>query len=253
MKILISPAKKLNYDEESYLIAPSEIQFPEESQKLINKLKKLKPKAISELMHLSQNLADLNFERYQKWGLPFTEKNAKPAAFAFDGEVYTGLDIRSFNNKELAFAQDNLMILSGLYGILRPLDNMMPYRLEMGTSFAYSATKKNLYQYWSKTLTKTLLGNINKEEVLVNLASKEYSKVIDLKSVENRIITPVFKERKDDNYKVVMVYAKKARGAMTRFLLKNNIQTVEEVKSFDIDGYSFNSNLSTESEFIFTR
>lgn len=253
MKIIISPAKKLNYDKESYLVEPTNIQFPKEAERLIKKLKKLKPQAISELMHLSQSLADLNYERYQNWELPFDEELVKPAAFAFDGEVYTGLDIRSFSKDQLIASQDNLMILSGLYGILRPLDKMMPYRLEMGTSFAYSPTNKNLYQYWSKTLTKTLLDNLSKDEVLVNLASKEYSKVLDLKQVSNPIVTPVFKEQKGDDYKVVMVFAKKARGMMTQYLLKNNIEDLEGVKSFGESGYCFNENLSTETEIVFTR
>lgn len=253
MKILLSPAKKLNYDIENYLLNPTEIRFSKESQQLVNKLKKLKPSEISKLMKLSQNLADLNFERYQEWDFPFEQHKAKPAAFAFDGEAYTGLDIRSFNKNELEQAQEKLYILSGLYGILRPLDLIMPYRLEMGTSFSYTHDVKNLYQYWSSVLTNKLLDNLTEQEIVVNLASKEYSKAIDFGKVKNTVITPVFKENKAGNYKVVMVYAKKARGLMTSYLIKQNIETIDGIKAFDIEGYSFKQELSSDTEFVFTR
>jgi uncharacterized protein len=253
MKIIISPAKKLNFDKEDYLATPTSIEFGAEAEKLIGKLKKLKPKAISDLMKLSPALADLNYERYHKWALPFNQEEIKAAAFAFDGEVYSGLNIRDFSKEDLVHCQNQLMILSGLYGILKPMDEILPYRLEMGTSLKYSKTINNLYQFWGDKLTKRLQSNLNTKDVLVNLASEEYAKSIDFKKIKNTCVTPVFKEQSGDQFKIVMVYAKQARGLMTQFIIKNQIKTISELKSFDIAGYSYNENLSEEDKIVFTR
>jgi len=255
MKIIISPAKKLNYEEENGLpTKASEIAFAKESTTLIKKLKKLKPSEVGDLMKISAGLADLNYQRYQDWSYPFDPTKSKQAAFAFDGEVYTGLDIRSFNDQELVYAQDNLRILSGLYGMLKPLDKVLPYRLEMGTKFQTSESAKNLYQFWGDQLTKSLTSEMEDDELLLNLASNEYNKVLDLKSFGDRVITPVFKEQKGDTYKVIMVYAKKARGLMTQYALKNQVSTLEDIMNFDVDGYQYNVELTAkENQPVFTR
>ena len=254
MKVIISPAKKLNYEVEENLPKTStEIAYSEEATKLIKKLRKFSAKKIGDLMKLSPALSDLNYERYQDWEFPFSEKITKQAAFAFNGEVYTGLDIRSFSESELLYAQDNLKILSGLYGMLKPLDEVMAYRLEMGTRLDYSSKIKNLYQFWGDKLTKQLNSEMRDDELLLNLASNEYNKVIDLKSFGDRVITPAFKEQKGDTFKVLMVYAKKARGLMTSYVLKNKIETLEEIKAFNLDGYSYNVELSKPLEPVFTR
>lgn len=253
MKIIISPAKKLNFDKEEYLIPSTEIEFATEAEKLIKKLKKLKPKAIAELMSLSPALAQLNYERYQTWDMPFDTKKIKPAAFAFDGEVYSGLDIRNYSAEDLEYAQNHLMILSGLYGVIKPMDTILPYRLEMGTRLEYSKTIKTLYQYWDKTLSKRVTNTLQKEEILVNLASEEYSKVLKLKDFKHQVITPVFKERSAKGYKVVMVYAKQARGIMASYILKNRIKSIEDIKNFKEARYQFNPEMSSKDELVFVR
>lgn len=254
MKVILSPAKKLNDQVESFDFVPTEIKYASKAQKLVSKLKRKSAKQIGELMHISPALSDLNHERFQKWHYPFDQKEVKPAAFAFDGEAYTGLDVRSFSAAELGYAQENLVILSGLYGMLRPLDNIMPYRLEMGTRLHYSDQIKNLYAYWGDQLAKDLQARMAKDEVLVNVASNEYSKVLNLKKLDRRVVTPVFKEQKGDDFKVLMVYAKKARGMMSQFVIKNQIDQVEDLKAFEMEGYRFNPELSQqEDELVFTR
>jgi uncharacterized protein len=253
MKILLSPAKKLNFDKESYPIASSSIQFLEESDKLAQKLKKCSVKKIQALMHLSLPLAELNYHRFQSWKLPFDEILAKPAAFAFDGEVYSGLDVRGLSPEKLIELDQKVIILSGLYGALRPLDAILPYRLEMGTSFAYSSKTTNLYQYWSKKVTSLLRSNLLPQEVLVNLASQEYSKVVDFKVIKNTTVTPIFKEKKADKYQIVMVYAKQARGMMARYLVAERATTLEDVLSFAEQGYKYAPELSTATHPVFVR
>lgn len=253
MKVILSPAKKLNYEEEDLPNFSSEISFSTDSQKLIKKLKELSAGEIGSLMKLSPVLSDLNFDRYQKWKYPFDKNTVKPAAFAFNGEAYSGLDIRSFTKEELVFAQENLRLLSGLYGVLKPLDQVMPYRLEMGTRLKFSAEIKNLYQFWGDKLTKQFKAEMTEGELLLNVASQEYSKVLDLKSLGDRVITPVFKEQKGENFKVVMVYAKRARGLMASYAIKNKIETVEGVQSFNLEGYLFNEALSLPGAPVFTR
>lgn len=254
MKVILSPAKKLNYEPEEGLPKfSSEISYAKDSEKLIKKLRGLSSSDIGQLMKLSPALSDLNFGRYQNWTFPFNKKEVKQAAFAFNGEAYVGLDIRSFSDQELNYAQQNLRLLSGLYGILKPMDEVLPYRLEMGTRLKYSGEIKNLYQFWGDKLTKHLKSEMTEGELLLNVASNEYSKVLNLKSFGAQVITPVFKECKGDDFKVVMVYAKRARGLMAAYALRNKVQTVEEVQSFNLERYSFNPELSTEGSPVFTR
>jgi cytoplasmic iron level regulating protein YaaA (DUF328/UPF0246 family) len=226
--------------------------FLKESQLLINKLKKLSSKKVSTLMNLSKKLADLNVERYQLWNTPFTKENSKQAFFAFNGEVYNGLNAETLTKEDVEFAQDNLRILSGLHGVLRPLDLIQPYRLEMGTKIG-AGRAKTLYEYWTKKVTAQLLDELPKDEALINLASNEYYKVIDQTKFKRRIITPVFKDEKNGNYKVLTIYAKHARGMMTRFIIQNKIKNPEEIKAFDEKGYVFNPNLTNGDEWVFTR
>lgn len=252
MITIISPAKLLNFDKQNITEEFTQPVFQKESQLLINKLKKLSSKKISNLMGLSKNLSDLNFERYQQWHLPFTPENSKQALFAFNGEVYNGLKAESLTQNDVVFAQDNLRILSGLHGVLRPLDLIQPYRLEMGTKIG-AGRAKTLYAYWSKKVTTQLLSELPKDEVLINMASNEYFKVIDKEKFKHKIITPVFKDEKNGNYKVLTIYAKHARGMMTRFIIQNKITNPEEIKAFDEKGYVFNPNLTNGDEWVFTR
>ena len=175
------------------------------------------------------------------------------AGFAFSGEVYRGLDLASLNSEELEIATKSLRILSGMYGILKPNDLIYPYRLEMGTRFSPIEEQKNLYEFWKDKIAKTLKKELEKEEVIVNLASNEYFKAVDIQQIKNRIITPVFKEFKNGKFSIVMMYAKHARGAMARYLIQNQISNIEELKLYNIDGYSFDANQSTENEWVFVR
>lgn len=253
MKIILSPAKSLDFEnarvEEKIKTTP---EFVEDSQYLVNKLKKYSPNKIKSLMKVSDDIAHLNYERFQKWQYPFSEE-AKQALFVFTGEAYRGLDANSMTEKEVLRANDKLRILSGLYGILKPLDLMLPYRLEMGTSLKVTPTKTNLYKYWGDKLSKHLENEMAEDEVLVNVASNEYSKVLNLKKFGRRVITCTFKEERNGEYKAIMTFAKRARGLMTRFIIQEDIDDVEHLKGFDLDNYSYNDSLSSEDEFVFTR
>jgi len=254
MKILLSPAKSLDYQRKIQTPSTSTAPFIEETEKLATKLKKMSSKKIGDLMHLSTALADLNYERYQAWQSPTSlSENALPAVTVFTGEVYKGLDVSTFSAEDFEKAQKELRILSGLYGILRPLDLMYPYRLEMGTKWEITPKTKNLYSFWGKKLAEYLNNEMSKNEVIINLASNEYFKAIDKKTIKARIITPIFKELKGDQYKIVMMYAKHARGAMARDLIQHNYQSVDDLKGYNVDGYSFNESLSTENEWVFVR
>jgi cytoplasmic iron level regulating protein YaaA (DUF328/UPF0246 family) len=207
-------------------------------------------------MHLSTDLADLNYNRYQNWVRPEVESEvAIPALFAFTGEVYRGIDVETLHATEIQAAQDQLRILSGLYGMLKPLDLMYPYRLEMGTKLKITNKTTNLYQYWGTKIAQKLNEELATETnpVLVNLASNEYFKAIDQKTLKAKVITPVFKEFKNGKYSIVMMYAKHARGAMARYIIQQNIQDVEALKTYTVDGYSFDVNQSTDVEWVFTR
>lgn len=252
MKVLLSPAKAINTDNKINTEKFTEPIFIEEAEYLVNKLKKYSPKKIKDLMHVSDDIAQLNFDRYQNWEPSVSLSDEKTQAIAaFNGEAYRGFDAGSLSLEELDRAQDTVRILSGLYGILKPLDVLFPYRLEMGTKWAVTPKKKNLYQYWGDKLSESI--NSEEQNVIVNVASNEYFKAVNPKNLKARVITPVFKEFKEGNYKVIMVFAKNARGAMARFIVQNNISDPEEIKLFNVGGYQFDENLSTENEWVFTR
>lgn len=205
-------------------------------------------------MKLSPQLTDLNYHRYQQWEKPMKkEKEVKQAIALFNGAAYKGLDATSLSESELLALQDNLRILSGLYGILKPLDLIYPYRLEMGTKFAVDSKRKNLYAFWKDQLTDFLNKETTPDDTIVNLASTEYFKAIDTKKLQARVITPIFKEIKGDTYKVVMMYAKTARGKMLRYIVRENIENAEALKGYAVDGYSYNESLSSEQEWVFVR
>lgn len=254
MKVLISPAKSIDNSKmvvTEYYTVPA---FLAETQKLVAKLKKLKAKKLAEMMHISTDLAELNESRYRNWVDPTNpSKEIISCVFAFNGEVYKGLDAHSMNEEELMRAQDRLRILSGLYGILKPLDLMYPYRLEMGTTWEITPKVKNLYQFWGKKIAQYLNSELEKNEVVINLASNEYFKAVDRKTLKNKVITPVFKEFKNGEYKIVMIFAKHARGAMARYIIQNNVSQPEELKLYSVDGYHFDINQSTETEWVFVR
>lgn len=251
MLMIVSPAKAL--DESELVNLPfSESVFNRESADLISQLKRLDVVQVGELMKLSEKLSELNYNRFQDWSLPLdnTNANAKQAVFLFKGDVYQGISANTLSATELAYLQKKLRILSGLYGGLKPLDLILPYRLEMGTKFENSKGK-NLYQFWGDKITDWL--NQQETEVLVNLASNEYFKVINKKKLTAKIISPVFKDYKNGQYKIISFYAKKARGLMAYYAAKNNIQNPEDLKQFDLEGYQFSPNESTELQWLFTR
>ena len=252
MKIVISPAKSLNLDKELPTSLFTEAVFLKQAETIQNTLKKKKPKQLMELMAISEKLGDLNWQRNQDWQLPFTDKNARPAIYTFDGEVYTGLDVYSLSADKVAVLQDKLRILSGLYGVLKPLDLMQAYRLEMGTSIKIG-TKKNLYEFWKLTVTDYLNSELKEEELFVNLASNEYFSAVDAKKLKVAVITPEFKDYKDGNLKMISFFAKKARGLMVRYIIDTNAQTIDDIKGFNYEGYAFDANLSSDSKLVFTR
>jgi cytoplasmic iron level regulating protein YaaA (DUF328/UPF0246 family) len=252
MKILISPAKSLNLEKKIPTTFFSEPQFLKEAATIQNTLKKKKPKQLSELMAISDKLAELNWQRNQEWQTPFSLENARQAVYAFDGDVYTGLDVYSLPNDKLSVMQDKLRILSGLYGLLKPLDLIQAYRLEMGTSIAIGKSK-NLYEFWKSTLTKTLNEELQENELLINLASNEYFSAVDVKTLKVPVITPEFKDYKDGKLKMISFFAKKARGMMVRYILDNTAETIEDLKGFNYDGYAFDTNLSKGNTLVFTR
>jgi cytoplasmic iron level regulating protein YaaA (DUF328/UPF0246 family) len=254
MLAILSPAKKLDFKKEVPSKKSSEIIFSKEASTLVEKLKKFSPGELMKLMKISRQLGELNAERFFKWHWPYDEKESRQAIFAFNGEAYNGLDAYSLKAKETDTAQNHLRILSGLYGVLRPLDLIMPYRLEMGAKLS-TDKGKNLYEFWGEKLTKKLNQDLKQgsHKALVNLASQEYFKTIDAEKIEKPIITPVFKENKNGEYKVISIYAKKARGMMVRFIIQNELTEPEDLKAFDEDGYHFNNELSEDNEMVFTR
>lgn len=252
MKIVISPAKSLDFESKIPTVKSSEAQFLKESERLNKLLKKKSVRSLSKLMSISDALGQLNYQRNQDWSLPFTASNSRPALYAFSGDVYRGLDAYTIPESKLDYTQENLRIISGLYGILRPLDLMQPYRLEMGTRMAVGV-KKNLYEFWRQKLTATLNSEMESGALLVNLASNEYFKALDKKTLKAQIITPVFKDFKNGEYKTIMTFAKLARGYMTRHLIDVQATTVDDIKSFAKEGYAFSESLSTQNELVFTR
>ena len=252
MKIVISPAKSLDYETPISTKQFTQGIFLEESAKINTVLKKKSPKQLSELMSISPNLGELNWQRSQEWELPFTLKNSRQAIFAFKGDVYLGLDAYSLPLDKLNQLQNKLRILSGQYGLLKPLDLMQPYRLEMGTKLKIDK-KENLYQFWGDTITEKLNMELAENELFVNLASQEYFKVVKPALLKVPIITPVFKDFKDGKLKIIAFFAKKARGLMVRFIIDHHIETIEGLKNFNYDRYAFDANLSSENELVFTR
>ena len=252
MKIVVSPAKSLDFESKLPTKKYTQPEFLEQSIKLNSVLQKKSPKQLSKLMSISDKLGELNWQRNQEWNTPFTPENSRPAIYAFNGDVYTGIDAYSIPLDKLEQLQDKLRILSGQYGILKPLDLMQPYRLEMGTKLKVGR-KENLYQFWGDTLTKKLNAELNEKEVFVNLASQEYFKVLQAKALKVPVITPVFKDYKDGKLKMISFFAKKARGLMVRYIIDNSIEKAEDLKGFNYEGYAFDSKLSKENEFVFTR
>jgi len=252
MKIIISPAKSLDFENKATTDVYTQPRFLEQSEKLNKKLKTISRKKLGELMKISDDLASLNYDRNQEWQPPFTLDNAKQAVFSFMGEVYTGIDVNSLSQDKIPALQDKLRILSGLYGLLKPLDLIQPYRLEMGTKLKVGRAD-NLYKFWDTTLAESLNEEMVDNELLINLASSEYFKALPKKVLKAPMITPVFKDFKNGQYKTIMTFAKKARGLMVRYIIDNNIETLEELKGFDVDGYGFSQEMSTETELVFTR
>ncbi|QTE23838.1 peroxide stress protein YaaA [Polaribacter cellanae] len=252
MKIIISPAKSLDFENKVPTSLHTQPRFLDKSEKLNKKLKTLSKNKLADLMKISDDLASLNYERNQEWETPFTEKNAKQAIYAFTGAVFQGIDVNTIDEKKLPLLQKRLRILSGLYGLLKPLDLIMPYRLEMGTKLKVGR-KENLYKFWDDTLAKSLNEELEEGELLINLASAEYFKALPKKVLKVPMITPVFKDFKNGQYKTIMTYAKMARGFMVRYIIENNVKTLEELKGFNVEGYGFSEEMSSENELVFTR
>lgn len=250
---ILSPAKALNFEKPSHAKNYSMPTLLSNSAELISELRNYSIDDLIKLMNISPKLAELNKERYVKWNLPFNINNSKQAISAFTGHAYQGLQADDFNENDFDFTQNNLRILSGLYGVLKPLDLIQPYRLEMGTKLE-TKQGKNLYEYWNTIITNEINKDFKGDEnYLINLASNEYFKSIKKKNLNAEIITPQFKENKNGKFKMISVYAKKARGLMTRFIIKNQITKIEHIKAFDYEGYVFNNDLSKDNNWIFTR
>lgn len=254
MHFVISPAKSLDYDTPAPECAPTQPAFLDAAETLVGVMRDFSPAALGELMHISDKLAALNVARFAEWSRPFNRKNAKPCLFAFNGDVYDGLDAATLDAEGIAYAQQHLRILSGLYGVLRPLDLMQAYRLEMGTRLATPAGR-NLYDFWGDRPTEainTLLGK-STDKVLVNLASEEYFKVIRPGRLKGRIVTPVFEDWKGGRYKIISFHAKRARGLMVRYAIDHRLDAVDGLKRFDTDGYTFAANASDNDRWVFRR
>lgn len=254
MLLVISPAKTLDYDTPPKTRTFTVPDYLEHSELLIARARQYSALDIAELMEVSMKIAELNFERFEQWHTPFTPDNAKQAVLAFKGDVYTGLDAESFTATDFKFAQKHLRILSGLYGLLRPLDLMQPYRLEMGRKVD-TERGKNLYEFWGSIITEGLNQQMKKLKTpyLINLASNEYFKAVKPKLLDGVIITPEFKDWKNGQYKMMGVYAKKARGQLSRFVIQNQLTDPEQIKAFDVDGYRFNEEMSAANKWVFTR
>jgi cytoplasmic iron level regulating protein YaaA (DUF328/UPF0246 family) len=252
MKIVISPAKSLDYESKLPTKKYTQPQFLANAEVVHEAVKEKTPKELTELMHISDKLADLNWQRNQEWTTPFTTKNARPAIYAFNGDVYTGFDAYTLPVAKLTKLQDSLRILSGLYGLLKPLDLIQPYRLEMGTQLKVGE-HKNLYEYWKNTITQSLNEELKDGELFVNLASKEYFDAVDAKALNVQVIVPEFKDYKDGELRMVSFYAKKARGMMVRYIIDKNVKTLKGLKGFDYDGYRFDPKLSEGNTLVFTR
>lgn len=253
MILVISPAKTLYSQSPVELGTFTEPVFMAEAEKIVSVMKKKKPGQLAPLMDLSPKLSELNYQRFQAWK-PFNPEHSWQALLMFNGAVYQGMNAETFSPADFEVAQQKLRILSGLYGWLKPLDLIQPYRLEMGIPISIGS-KKNLYEFWKTKITARLKQELSQQEgnTLVNLASKEYFSAIDTQKLKTRIITPSFKESKNGQYQTVTIFAKRARGLMSRFIIQNNISDPEELKAFDLEGYYFNNHLSKENDWVFTR
>ena len=254
MLMVVSPAKALDETTPVQTNLRTQGVLLEQASELAEQLKSVGPVEIGQMMHISEKLSELNYERFQDWTMPFPENKAKQAAWLFKGDVYQGLDAYSLSEEGIEYTQNHLRILSGLYGLLKPCDDMLPYRLEMGTKFA-NAKGKDLYTFWGSQITDVLNKELaeNGSKTLVNLASNEYFKAVKKKELDARIITPIFKDWKNGQYKIISFYAKKARGLMARYAADNRVENAEDLKFFDSDGYQFNPELSSETDWVFTR
>ncbi|MFC3901647.1 hypothetical protein SAMN05421749_101307 [Acinetobacter marinus] len=254
MFIVISPAKSLDYESELPTEQFTQPRLLDDSARLIEEARKLSASQLGQLMHISEKLSQLNVDRFRDWQADFDLHNARQAIYAFTGDVYTGLDATSLDSAEIKFAQQHLRMLSGLYGLLRPLDLMMPYRLEMGTKLK-NERGDNLYQFWGDRITERLRDDMQaeKSKILVNLASDEYYKSVNEKILDCEIIKPVFLDQKNGKYKVISFYAKKARGLMSRFIIQNKLKKIEQLKDFNVDGYYFDAENSNAQELVFKR
>ena len=254
MLLLLSPAKALDYDTPAGDVPHTQPQFVPQSAELIEIMRQKSPQDIAQLMHLSDSLSGLNVARYQAWTPKFTANNAKQAVLAFNGDVYGGLDAKTLDAKALAWLQEHVAILSGLYGVLRPLDYMQPYRLEMGTQLA-NARGKNLYEFWGSQIAEHLNTRLKKDAapVIVNLASVEYFKAVDLKALKARVVECVFEEYKGGKYKIVSFHAKRARGLMARFAATHALKKPEQLVGFDAEGYAYDAAASTPERLVFRR
>ena len=249
MKVILSPAKKLN-EKSCDVKALSNISFSDDSKILVDELKDFSSDQLISLMSVSSNIANLNKERFNTWEYPFDDTNSKPAVFMFDGAVYSELDVQTLSKDDLDYLQENLRIISGLYGLLKPLDKIMPYRLEMGTKLQINGYK-NLYEFWGEKITNHLIEDFSDDDVIVNLASNEYSKAINLKSFKN-VVTPVFKDFKNGKSKVISFFAKKARGSFARFVIEEKPKKIDELLNFNGLGYQF-TEITSNNEIIFSR
>ena len=254
MITVISPAKKLSSDCSAADGLQSTCEFLDPASTLVKLLKKFQPDMLSDIMNISENLSILNWERYQNWSIPFHSDSARQAMYTFTGDTYTGFDIATLSKADIKFCQQHTRILSGLYGLLRPMDLIMPYRLEMGTRLN-NEKGKDLYSFWRDMITKTLNKELisHKQKVIINCASVEYFKVVDLNNLTADVVIPVFKEIKNGKPKIVSFFAKKARGAMARYIVQNRIEIPAKIRDFDQDGYRYNSSLSTVNMPVFTR
>jgi len=254
MLFLLSPAKALDYDTPAHVTSHTQPLFTRQSAELIEVLKTQSPQQISQLMKLSDKLSGLNVARYEAWSPKFTAKNSKQAALAFNGDVYEGLDAKALSEPDLQWAQAHVCILSGLYGVLRPLDWMQPYRLEMGTALA-TARGKNLYQFWGSEISNYLneRAAADASPVLVNLASEEYFKAVDRKALKPRVVTCVFQELKAGQYKIISFMAKRARGLMVRYAVEHKLDSVKKLASFNLEGYDFSPDASEPDRLVFRR
>lgn len=252
MKLVLSPAKSLDFETQLPTTKNTQACFLKEAERLNKLLKKKSAKSLSKLMHISENLGQLNYQRNQDWSLPFTNQNARPAVYTFSGDVYRGLDANTIPTDKIETLQNTVRILSGLYGVLKPLDLIQAYRLEMGTKMPVGKNK-NLYEFWKKKVTQTLNEALQEDELFLNLASNEYFKAVDAKSLKVPVVTPNFKDLKNGEYKVISFFAKQARGAMARYIVDTNAKTISDIKGFNYDGYGFSENLSTNNELVFIR